>query len=97
MSWLIKQVFIVLFSFNRSLLTKCLSLNNEPCIARPTLIDLNPIKLNHFPFMISLRKCNGSCNVVYDLSIKICVPRKTKDANVKVFNMRTTINKAKHW
>ena len=34
---------IVLLSFSESLATKCVSLNNEPCMARPTLIDLNPV------------------------------------------------------
>ena len=39
---LIKQVFIVLLSFIESLArdqTKCLFLNEEPCMVRPTLID----------------------------------------------------------
>ena len=36
---LIKQVFIVLLSFSSSLATKCLSLNEEPCMVRATLID----------------------------------------------------------
>ena len=40
--------------------------------------------------MISLNKCNGSCNV---FSPKICVPKKTKDINVKIFNMITIKNK----
>ena len=51
---LIKQVFIVLFSFSESLATKCLSLNDEPCMLKPTLIDLNPVELKYYPFMISL-------------------------------------------
>ena len=38
---LIKQVFIVLLSFSSPLASKYMSLNDEPCIARPTLIDLN--------------------------------------------------------
>ena len=64
-----------------------MSLNNEPCMIRPTLIDLNAIELNYFPFMISLDKCKGSCNAVDDLSTKISVPSETNDVNVKVFNM----------
>ena len=67
---LIKQVFIVLLSFSSSLATKCLSLNNEPCIVRATLTHLNPVELKCYPFMLSLDKCNESCNV---LSPKICV------------------------
>ena len=36
--------------------------------------------------MISLNKCAGSCNV---LSPKICVPKESKDIDVKAFNMIT--------
>ena len=43
---LIKQVFIVLLSFIEYLATKCLFLNDELCMIRPTLIDLNPAELN---------------------------------------------------
>ena len=64
-------------------------------MTRPTLIDLNPIKLNYYPFMISLDKCSGSCNVVDNLSTKICVLSKTKDINFIVFHMITRINEAK--
>ena len=82
---LLKHMFIALLGFNGSLATKCVSLNNEPCMTRPTLIDLNSIELNYCSFMISLDKFNGSCNVVDDLSAKICVSIKTKDANVEIF------------
>ena len=60
---LIKQLFIVLSSFSESLATKCLFLNDEPCMVRPTFIDMNPVALKYYPFMISLNKCTGSCNV----------------------------------
>ena len=43
---LIKQVFIPILSFSQSLVTKCLFSNDEPCLVRPTLIDLNPVELN---------------------------------------------------
>ena len=39
---LIKQVFNALLSFNGSVATKCISLNNQLCMTRPTIIDLNP-------------------------------------------------------
>ena len=58
-----KRVFIILLRFSSSLATKYLSLNDEPCMIRPTLIDLNPVELKYYPFMISLHKCSGSCNV----------------------------------
>ena len=59
------------------------------------LNDLNPVKVNYYPLMISLDKCDGSCNVADDLSMKICVSNEIKDINVKVFNMITRINEAK--
>ena len=40
---LIEQVFIELLSLSGSLATKCVSLNNEPCMIRPTLTDLNDL------------------------------------------------------
>ena len=76
-----------------------MSLNNDPCIISLTLIDLNSIELNYYPFTISIDNCSGSFNVVDDVSTKICVPSETKDANVnKVFSMITRMNdKQKHW
>ena len=61
-------------------------------MARPTLIDLNPAELKYYPFMISLNKCTGICNV---FSPKTCAPKETKDINVKGFNMITNKNEAK--
>ena len=92
---LITQVFIVLLSFSESLArdqTKWLFLNDEPCMVTSTFIDLNPVELKYYPLMISLDKCSGSCNV---LSPKICIPKETKDINVKAFNMKTNKSEAK--
>ena len=89
------SLFIALLSFSSSLAhdqTKCLFLNDEPCMVRPTFIDLNPVECKCYPFMISLNKCTGSCNT---LSPKICVPKETKDINVKAFNMITNKNEAR--
>ena len=37
----IKKIFIKSLSFGGSLATKCVSLNNQPCQVRPTLIDVS--------------------------------------------------------
>ena len=50
------------------------------------------VELKYYPFMISLDKCTGSCNV---LCPKICVPKETKDVNVKALNMIIKKNEAK--
>ena len=44
------------------------------------------------PLMVSLDKCNWSCNDTDDLSTKICVPSEINDVNVKVFKTTTWIN-----
>ena len=93
---LTKQVLILLLRFSCPLAhvpkvsdrTKCLSLDDEPSMVKPTLIDLNPVELKYYPFMIILDKCNGCCNVILP---KICVPKEKKDINVKVFNMITKL------
>ena len=77
------NLFVVLLRFNESLAsdeTKCLFLNDELCMVRPTTIYMNPVELKYYPFMISLNKCIGSCNA---LSPKICLPKENKDINVK--------------
>ena len=74
---LIKQMFNVLLSFSSSLAhhqTKCLSLNDAPCMVRPTLIDSNFVDLKYYPFMFSL------VNVV-EVVMSYCqkyVPQKNK-------------------
>ena len=64
-------MFITLLSFSDSLATRCVSLNNNSCLIRSTLVYLNPVELDYFPFIISLDKCTGSCNCADDLSTKI--------------------------
>ena len=61
-------------------------------MVRPTLIDLSPVELKYYPFMISLNKCTRSC---YVLSPKICIPKETKAINVKAFNIITNKNETK--
>ena len=73
MFWLIEQVLIALLNVSGSLATKCVSFSNEPCMTRPTLIDLNSVELNYYLFMISLDKYDGSCNGGDNLAMKICV------------------------
>ena len=79
---LIGQAFIVVLSFSGSLAsatlffdrTRCIYLNNELCLAGPTLINLNSNELHYYPFMVSLGTCNGSRNTLDDLLSRIFVP-----------------------
>ena len=58
-------LFIVLLSFSSSLAKKCLFLNEESCMVRPTLIGLNPVELKYYSLIISSNKCTGSFNVLF--------------------------------
>ena len=92
---LIKQGFLGLLNFGRSLATKYVSLNNEKCMTIAALIDLNTFKFNYYLFMIILDKCNRSCNTVDDLFLKMYFLSERKGVNVKVFNMTARLYGAK--
>ena len=79
-----------------SLATKCISLDNEPCLLRPIVIDLNCDKLRYYSFFFSLGRCEIKCNNFNNLSVtnfnlseRTYVPNKTK---FNMFNMITRIN-----
>ena len=95
-----KQTFIVLvlmmLGFGGSLTTKCVSMNNQPWMVRPVLIDSIPDELHYYSFIISLDGCDDSCNAIENLFGRICVPNKTEDLNLKAFNMIKWINKLKN-
>ena len=84
---------------NASNNTKCVSLSNQKCMTQPTLINLHPYEysqeLHYYPFAIKLDRCVGSCNTLNDLSNKVCIPNKTEDLNLSVFNMINRINELK--
>ena len=98
---IIKKVFSVLLSsiVNVSNHTKCVLLSNQICNIQPTLINLHPNEysqeFHHYLFTFKLGRCVGSCNTLNDLSNEVCIPNKTEDLNLSVFNMITGINELK--
>ena len=95
---LIKKMFIRLLSsmVNGSNHTKCVSLINQKCMTQPTLINLHPneysLNFHYYQFAVKLDRCVGSSNTLNDLSNKVCVPNKTEDLKIHVFNMITEKN-----
>ena len=67
---------------NASDQTKCISLNNQPCMEKPTPINLNPDECNHglhyYQFTVNSDRCNRSCNAVNDTTENICVLKKNR-------------------
>ena len=49
-------------------------------------------ELDYYLFLVKLDRCVGSCNTLNDLSNKVCVPNKTEDLNIHVFNTITRKN-----
>ena len=98
---LIKRIFIGLLTslVNVSNHTKCILLSYQKYITLPTLINLHPNgysqELHYYPFAVKLDRSVGRCNTLNDLSNKVCVPNKTEDLNLSVFNMITGINESK--
>ena len=74
------------------------SSNNQPCMASPALVDLNPDKGNHglryYLFTANVGKYIGSSNTFDDPSGRMCVPNKMENRIVNVFKM-ITINYSK--
>ena len=50
---------------------------------------------NLYPFAVNLDRRMGSCNILNDLSNRVCVPNKTENLKLSVFNMITGINETK--
>ena len=98
-----RKAFIAVLTFIGSLprvtkvsyRAKRISVNNKPCLTRPTLFDLNSDELHYFPCIVSLDRCDGSCNTFDDLSSRIFVPNKTEDVNPNVVNRIIRINESK--
>ena len=62
-------------------------------MTKPTFINLHlnehSQEFHCYAYSVKLDRCVGICNTLNDLSNKICVPNKTKNLNVHVFNMIT--------
>ena len=68
-------------------------------MTQPTLINFHPNEygqsLRFFPFAVNLYSCMVSCNTLNDLFDILCVPGKTEDLKLNVFNMIKGINLCK--
>ena len=96
---LIKPMYIILVLvmlwFGGPLAIKSISRNNQSFLVKPTLIDLNLGEIHSYPFLISMDRCDGSCNTVKNPFGRICVPNKMEGVNLKVFNTIKGINESR--
>ena len=98
---LIKKIFIVLLIgiVNASNHTKYVSLSNQKCMIETTLISLHPNEcsqeIQSYSFVVKLDRYVGSFGTLNGLSNKVCVPNKTEDLNLNIFNIINGINESK--
>ena len=83
-------------SFKNASSLKFISINNQPCKARPETINININNPIFYPFGIKTSKCSGSCNNINDPYAKICVPDVVKNLKVKVFNLMSRTSETRH-
>ena len=66
---------------------------------QPTLINLHRNEYSQefhcYQFAVKLDRCVGNCNTLNDLFNKVCIPNKTEDLNLSMFNMITGTNESK--
>ena len=86
----IKKMFVGLLSvcaivsFGKSLASiykgpiKCVPLNNQPCQARPTIVNKNYDETLFYPFNVSVNKCGGMFDTIDDSYARVYVPKKVK-------------------
>ena len=98
---LIKKIFIRLLTdiVSTSNYAKCMSLDNQKCMIQSTLISLHPNEysqeFHYYLSAVKLDRCVRSFDTLNDLSNKVCIPNKTKDLSLSMFNMTTGINESK--
>lgn len=94
------MVLMLMLCFGGSFAIKCVSMNNQQCLIKPILIDLNLHKLHNYSFIIITKGYDENCNAVEDTYGRVYALNKIENANLKVFNMIKVVNKlitrAKH-
>ena len=75
---------------------RCTSMNNEECKMRPEITNVNDYETVIVHFSIKTSKCSGTCNNINGPCAEICVPDVAKSLNIKVFNLMSRTNEARH-
>ena len=95
----IKKVFFIgltiLSGFTNVNSLSCISMSNQPCKARPEIINVGSNDPVFYPFSIKTSKCSGNCNNINDPYAKICVSDVVKDLNINLFNLMLRTNEKK--
>ena len=94
--WLI-NLSISLFRLLKVNSLECLSLNNQKCMSRPKILNVNEGigEALFYPYNV-VNKCSGSCDALDNPMSKICVPKIIKNVNMKVYNFLMRLNETRN-
>ena len=75
---------------------KCVSMNNQQCKIGPEMINVNSNESPFYLYSTEINKCSGSCYNINDPYANLYVPDIIKNINVKVFNLMSRTDEARH-
>ena len=82
----VKKVFFIGLTILSNLVStnslSCISMNNQPCKARPEIINVSSNNPIFYSFSIKTSKWSGNCNNINDPNAKICVPVVVKEYSI---------------
>ena len=71
-------------------------MNDQKYKTRPQVVNVDGDEPVFFPFSIKTSNSSGSCNNINYPYANICVPDVVKNLNVKIFNLMSRTNEARH-
>ena len=71
-------------------------MNDQKYKTRPQVVNVDGDEPVFFPFSIKTSNSSGSCNNINYPYATICVPDVVKNLNVKIFNLMSRTNEARH-
>ena len=95
---LLINLAIILFNVLKVNSLECLSLINQKCMPRPKVLNVNEGngEALFYPYNVLVNKCSGSCDTLDNPMSKICVPKISKNVNMKVYNFLMGLNETRN-
>ena len=93
---LLRKCFFVAMSVFSCNALKYVLINKQMCKIIPEIINVKSNEPLFYPYSILANKCSGSCNNINNPYTKLCVPDVIENINVKVFNLMSRTNQARH-
>ena len=88
------SLLISLFGIIKTKALECVSVVDQKCMPRPTMLDVNEGvgEALFYPYNVLVNKCSGSCDTLDNPMAILCVPNIIKRINMKVYNFLMRLN-----